>query len=499
MRFLTGTFVILLFCLNSLAQDKPNVIFIYADDLGYGDVSCYGATKIATPNIDALAKKGLMFTNAHSSSATCTPSRYSLLTGTYAWRRDDTGVAPGDASLLIDVNKISLPKIFKKAGYQSAVIGKWHLGLGDNKSQDWNGNIKPGPIEVGFDYSYIMAATLDRVPTVFIEDYRISNLDKNDPIAVNYKSKVGNDPTGTENPELLKMRTSHGHNNTIVNGISRIGFMSGGNTARWIDQNIADTITNRAVDYIIKNKQNPFFLYFASGDPHVPRDPHARFVGKSGMGPRGDAILQLDWSVGEIIKAVEREGLTSNTIIIFTSDNGPVLDDGYKDDAVRLSHGHTPAGILKGGKYSIFEAGTRVPFIVSWPGKVKQGKRSNALTSQMDMLASFASLFKVNDGALKNLDSENQIRAYLGKSKGGRKQLVEDAGTLAIVKGDWKYIAPSQKKAYDSLVDIHLGNSLKPQLYNLKNDLSEKYNLAEKYPKKLAELSNELEKIKSFQ
>lgn len=483
--------------LSLKAQDRPNVIFIYADDLGYGDVSCYGATKISTPNIDALANKGLMFTNAHSTSATCTPSRYSLLTGRYAWRRNDTGIAPGDSPLLINTANVSLPKIFKKAGYQSAVIGKWHLGLGDNKKQDWNGNIKPGPIEVGFDYSYIMAATLDRVPTVFIEDYKIQYLNQTDPIAVDYKTKVGTDPTGKENPELLRMKTSNGHSNTIVNGISRIGWMSGGNSARWIDQNIADTITNKAVHYIIKNRQHPFFLYFASGDPHVPRDPNARFVGKSGMGPRGDAILQLDWSVGELIKTVENEGLTANTIFVFTSDNGPVLDDGYADDAVKLLNGHTPAGLLSGGKYSVFEAGTRVPFIVSWPGKVEAGKTSSALTSQMDMLASFASFLKVDDVQLKDLDSENQIKSYLGKSKIGRTQLVEDAGTLALVKGDWKYIVPNNALAYDAFVDIQLGNSPKPQLYHLTNDISEKNNLADTYPKKVIKLANELQKIRS--
>ena len=495
MKALFGILFIVI-SLSLKAQDKPNVIFIYADDLGYGDVSSYGATKISTPNIDALAKKGLRFTNAHSTSATCTPSRYSLLTGRYAWRRNDTGIAPGDSPLLIDTKNVSLPKIFKKAGYQTAVVGKWHLGLGDNKKQDWNGNIKPGPIEVGFDYSYIMAATLDRVPTVFIEDYKIQNLSQTDPIAVDYQHKVGTDATGAENPELLRMKTSKGHNNTIVNGISRIGWMSGGNSARWIDQNIADTITNKALDYIIKNKQKPFFLYFASGDPHVPRDPNARFVGKSGMGPRGDAILQLDWSVGELVKTVEKEGLTGNTIFIFTSDNGPVLDDGYADDAVKLLNGHTPAGIFSGGKYSIFEAGTRVPFIVSWPGKVAEGKTSSALTSQMDMLASFASFLKVTDDQLKDIDSENQIKSYLGKSKSGRKQLVEDAGTLAIVKGDWKYIMPSNAKAYDPFVNIQLGNAPILQLYNLKNDLSEQNNLAEKYPKKVAELVKALEKIK---
>lgn len=483
--------------LSLKAQDKPNVVFIYADDLGYGDLSCYGATKISTPNIDALAKKGILFTNAHTTSATCTPSRYAVLTGRYPWRRDDTGIAPGDSPLLIDTSNTTLPKIFQQAGYQTAAIGKWHLGLGNNKKQDWNGDIKPGPLEVGFDYSYIMAATLDRVPTVFIQNHQIVNLDRKDPIEVNYQHKVGNDPTGKENPELLRMGLSKGHSNTIVNGISRIGWMSGGNSARWTDQNIADTITNRATDYIIKNKNNPFFLYFASGDPHVPRDPHPRFVGKSGMGPRGDAILQLDWSVGEIVKTIEEQGLTKNTIIIVSSDNGPVLDDGYADGAVAMAKGHKAAGIYSGGKYSIFEAGTRVPFIVSWPGKVAEGKTSKAVVSQIDFTASFAAYLNVAIAPGQAFDSQNQIKAYLGKDKKGRKVLVEDAGTLAIVKNNWKYIVPSGGPSYDIFVDIQLGNSVKPQLYNLKKDPSEKNNLANKYPNKVASLSADLESIKN--
>jgi arylsulfatase A-like enzyme len=481
------------------AQEKQNVIFIYADDLGFGDVSAYGGKTISTPNIDELARKGILFTNAHSTSATCTPSRYSLLTGKYAWRRNDTGIAPGDSPLLIDTSNLTLPKIFQKAGYKTAVIGKWHLGLGDNNKQNWNKQIKPGPLEVGFDYSYIMAATLDRVPTVFIEQYQILGLENSDPVFVNYQTKIGNDPTGKENPELLRLGLSNGHSNTIVNGISRIGWMSGGKNARWVDQNIADTITNRAVNYIKQNKHNPFFLYFASGDPHVPRDPHPRFVGKSGLGPRGDAILQLDWSVGEILKVVEQQGLAKNTIIIFTSDNGPVLDDGYADRALELAKakGHNPTGIFSGGKYSIFEAGTRVPLIISAPGLETQVKKSNALLSQIDMSASFAEYLNIKPESNQITDSENQIKAFLGKSKKGRKVLIEDAGTLAIIKGKWKYILPSDGPSYDNFVDIELGNSKQAQLYNLKKDPSEKNNLAEKKIYKVKMLSILLEKIKN--
>ena len=196
-------------------------------------------------------------------------------------------------------------------------------------------------------------------------------LDPADPITVNYTKKTGDWPTGKENPELLKMHPSHGHDMTIVNGISRIGYMTGGKSALWVDEDIADVITGKAVKFIEENKNKPFFLYFSTHDIHVPRTPNQRFIGKSGMGPRGDAILEFDWSVGEIIKTIDHLGLAPNTIIIVTSDNGPVVDDGYKDQAVELLGSHKPAGPLRGGKYSAFDGGTRVIFIASWKGKIK--------------------------------------------------------------------------------------------------------------------------------
>jgi Arylsulfatase A and related enzymes len=496
-RIILSFLSLFIFNFLSISQDLPNIVFIYADDLGYGDVSCYGATKIITPNIDRIAKEGISFTNAHTASATCTPSRFSLLTGEYAWRRKGTGIARGNASLIMNPSHITFPRVLQNAGYKTGIIGKWHLGLGDAAGPNWNGEIKPGPIEVGFDYSYIMAATLDRVPTVFIENHRIMNWKSGDPIEVNYDHKVGNAPTGKENPELLRMKPSNGHSNTIVNGISRIGWMTGGYEARWTDQNIADTFTQRAINFIELNKQHPFFLYFASGDPHVPRDPNQRFVGKSGMGPRGDAILQLDWSVGQILQTLERLGLKNNTMVIFTSDNGPVVDDGYHDQAVELLNGHTPWGPFSGGKYSIFEAGTRVPFIVSWPGKIPENKKSNALLSQVDMLASFASFTNQPFNKEEAIDSRNMVKTLLGKTKKGRNHLIEDAGTLAIIQGYWKYIEPGDGQAIDTFVNIKLGNSPLPQLYNLKNDEGEQNNLATRYPKKVKKLAAELEKVKN--
>ena len=320
----------------SVAQtvDKPNIVIIYADDLGYGDVSCYGATKISTPNIDRLAKQGLRFTNAHCTSATSTPSRYSLLTGEYAWRRKGTGVATGDATAIIQPGRTTMASIMKNAGYTTGVVGKWHLGLGPAEGADWNGEITSGPMDLGFDYNFIIPATGDRVPCVFVENRRVVGLDPNDPIKVSFNEPILVEPTGKDHPELLKMHPSHGHDMTIVNGISRIGYMIGGKSALWVDEDIADVITGKAVKFIENNKNKPFFLYFSTHDIHVPRVPNQRFVGKSGMGPRGDAILEFDWSVGEIVKTIDNLNLSGNTIIIVTSDNGPVVDDGYKDQAV---------------------------------------------------------------------------------------------------------------------------------------------------------------------
>ena len=475
----------------------PNIVLIYADDLGYGDVSCYGATKFKTPNTDRIASQGLRFTNAHSPSATCTPSRYAMLTGEYAWRQEGTGVARGDARMIIQPGRTTLPLVLQKAGYTTGVVGKWHLGLGaEDHELNWNSDIEPGPQDIGFDYCFLIPATGDRVPCVYVENRRVVGLDPNDPIQVSYGQPIGDEPTGKDHPELLKMHPSHGHNQTIVNGISRIGYMSGGKAARWVDEDMADTITAKAKDFIEKHKNERFFLYFSTHDIHVPRVPHPRFAGKSGLGPRGDAIMEFDWCVGEIIKTLDRLGLAENTLLILTSDNGPVVDDGYKDQAVEKLDGHKPSGPLRGGKYSAFDAGTRVPFIVRWPNRVKPGE-SNALMCQIDFLASLASLSGRKLNADDAPDSFDVLSALTGRSSSGRDHLVEHAGTLSLIKGHWKYIEPSDGAKIARNVNIELGNDPQPQLYNLENDLGEKHNLAAEHPEMVKELASMLEKIRS--
>jgi len=479
---------------------KPNVIYLYADDIGYGDLSCNGAKTIKTPNVDVLAKQGVLFTNMHSAASTCTPSRYALLTGEYAWRHEGTGIAAGDAGSIIRPEIFTLADVFKNAGYQTGVVGKWHLGLGDKTgTQDWNGHISPGPSELGFDYSFIMAATGDRVPCVYVENEHVVNLDSKDPISVSYKKNFEGEPTGKLNPEMLKMHPSQGHDQSIVNGISRIGYMKGGKSALWKDEEISTVLTGKALAFIENSKDKPFFLYFATQDVHVPRVPNPRFVGKSGMGPRGDAILEFDWSVGEVMKTLERLGLDKNTIVILTSDNGPVVDDGYKDQAVELLGKHKPAGNLRGGKYSSFEGGTRVPGILSWPGNVKPGV-SDKLLCQVDMLATFAEMLKVKLPANAGPDSQKHLNTWLNKGGKGRQYLVlqqNGRDHLSIENGRWKFILPGEGPAFNKNVGIELGNLDKDQLYDLSVDIGEKVNVAAQHPEIVDELRSKLEQVEA--
>lgn len=479
---------------NKVENPKPNIVVIYADDLGYGDLSSYGATELITPNIDRIANEGIRFTNGYATSPTCTPSRFSMLSGIYPFRSQRAKILPGNAPLLFDIGKQTLPSMLKDAGYFTGVVGKWHLGLGD-ENMNWNEDIKPGPLEIGFDYSYIMASTNDRVPSVYVKNHKIDGLDPKDPISVSYRSNFEGEPTGKENPELLKVHPSHGHNRSIHNGISRIGYMKGGKSALFIDEDMSDDFLRESKNFINNHKDTPFFLFYSLHQPHVPRIPHPRFVGKSGLGPRGDVILEADWAVGEFLNELEKLGIAENTIVIFSSDNGPVLDDGYHDESETKIGKHTPRGGLRGGKYSLFDAGTHVPFMVRWPAKIKPSV-SDALVCQIDLTASLASLVGQQN---TTPDSENILDALTGISKEGRQNLLLGQNNItSFIKGNYVLIPPHKgPKRVNKWVKNETGRDRNMQLYNLKEDRSQQNNLADKNPEKVAAMIRELEIIKN--
>jgi len=482
------TVLALLFTLPAVAAKPKAIVVFYADDLGYGDTSVYGQAKVPTPNLERLASEGCRFCDAHSATPICTPSRYSLLTGRYAFRRPGTRILDGDAKLILPVegsgeSEVTLPVLMKRAGYRTAAIGKWHLGMGDGTGPtDWNGEIKPSPREVGFDKSFVMAATADRVPCVFIEDGRVVGLDPADPIEISYDNcgrKWPDELTAHTSPELLKAwgrPSDRQHDKTIIDGISRIGHMRGGKSASWKDQDLADRLTSEAERFIRESAGKPIFLYFATNDIHVPRDPAQRFRGKSGLGIRGDATVQMDDCLGRVRKALAENGY-EDALFIFTSDNGPKVADGYEDGAREAWANDNPAAPFSGGKYTVREGGTRIPMVVAWPGRVRPGTVSNALVSQTDFARSLARIagVEVPEGACG--DSHELSYVILGESEKGRESLVEQPawGPWGYRKGAWKLI-----------------DSKEPQLYFLDDDPAERNNLASERPDKVAELRGEL-------
>ncbi|TVR57934.1 MAG: arylsulfatase [Spirochaetaceae bacterium] len=488
-----------------MASKKPNIVIMYADDLGFGDVGCYGGTAIATPNIDRLAASGVRFTDGYATAATCTPSRYSLLTGEYPWRNSAAAILPGDAPLIIRRDSATVATVLRDAGYQTGVVGKWHLGIGGG-NVDWNRPIDGTPNDVGFEYSYIMAATNDRVPCVYLENRDVVGLEAADPIEVTYDHDKAfpDEPTGRDNPELLKMRFSHGHDCSIVNGVSRIGYMRGGKSALWTDEDMADVFLGKAVEFVEKNAQSetPFFLYYAFHQPHVPRLPHPRFVGATGLGPRGDVIVEMDWCLGQMLDTLERLGIAEDTVVVFTSDNGPVLDDGYEDQAAELTGDHKPAGPLRGGKYSRFDGGTRVPFIVRSPVATMAGTAdavSSALVSQVDFCASFAALAGAPLAENAAVDSMNVIDALIGKDPVGRADLVTEgmqANTL-LRSGSWAYLPASDGPRYSAGTGNETGLSHWDQLYDLSADIGQRRNVAEENPDRVAAMDRRLKEVRA--
>lgn len=489
----------------------PNVVVILADDLGYGDLGCYGSHAIATPNVDRLAASGRRFTQGYASAATCTPSRYSLLTGEYAWRevKRKTTILDGDAPLSIEPGQVTLPSVMQKAGYATGIVGKWHLGLGDGVHVvNYNRDIRPGPLEVGFDSAFFIPATLDRVPTVFVKNHHVVGLDPSDPIEVSYAHQIGDEPTGEDHPQGLKMRADKQHSGTIVNGISRIGWMEGGHSARWVDEHIDEVLLKQAEHFITQNREHPFFLYYAAHEPHVPRAPDSRFVGATKLGRRGDSIAEFDWVIGQLLDSLRREGVADNTLIILSSDNGPVLFDGYFDHARRLNGTHRPAGGLRGWKYLAYEGGTRVPFIVSWPGHVKPGV-DNRIVSQTDLLATCAALTGQVLPAHAAMDSLNELPVFLGDPGPERRhEVVEQgiSGTMGLRQGEWKFIPKTPGQKVSGMGSGANGSDRRfvesiiktDELFDLATDPAEKTNLASQHPAKVAALRQRLEQIEAM-
>lgn len=480
------------------AASQPNIVIIYGDDVGYGDVGAYGSELIPTPNIDRLAEEGLRFTDGHCSAATCTPSRFSLLTGLHGFRKN-VSILPPNAPLSIPTDILTLPGMLQQAGYYTGVVGKWHLGIGEKGVEtDWNGDVKPGPLEIGFNYSFLLPSTNDRVPCVYLDGYRVLNLDPRDPLFVGRSKEAVDRPGSTAYPDgkvnrdaMTYYESSHGHDQSVINGIGRIGYMAGGKSALWNDETMADVFVERAKAFISTNKKGPFFLYFASQDIHVPRAPHPRFQGTTGRGYRGDAMVQFDWSTGQIMQALEENGLTENTIVIFSSDNGPVYDDGYFDGTVvktseeEIDRGHDGSGIYRGGKYQIYEGGTRVPFIIRWPARIQPGV-SDALVNQIDLLASLAKLLQVEIPDNEATDSRNTLGAFLGKNETGLQVMLQEAGKArAIRKGEWKFIAGQGGNANRAPAT--------DELYNLKADPGEQSNVIAQHPEIAKALARQLQ------
>lgn len=473
---------------------QPNVVLIVADDLGIGDIGCYGSRAIPTPNLDTLASRGLVFNHAYATSATSSPSRYGLFTGMYPFRAN-MAILPGDSPLMIPAGTPTLPKMMQAAGYTTGAVGKWHLGMGDGFT-DWNKPVSPSANTVGFDFTHLIPATVDRVPTVYVENGLVQHLDPEDPIEISYRENFPGEPTALTNPELMTMPWDHGHQGTIVNGIPRIGYMKGGHAARWKDDEMADHFLAQGKRFVEENAgKGPFFLYYGLHEPHVPRVPASRFVGTTDLGPRGDHVVEADWCVGEFLRFLDRKGLLDNTLVIVTSDNGAVVQDGYKDEAEERLGDHDPHGGLRGGKYSLFDGGPHIPMIVYWKGHVTAGV-SDAFVNQMDLFASLGHL--VGGTVAEGLDSQDHLDAFLGRKRrimDGRKAMyLEATSRIEYLEVPYVLIPPYKGRKVDPNVDIELGNLDGWGLYDLSNDRHEDADLAQSRPELLESMKSTFEK-----
>ncbi|MEM1443584.1 MAG: arylsulfatase, partial [Verrucomicrobiota bacterium] len=414
------TLLALFFSIAALsAAEKPNIVLIFADDLGYGDVGCYGATKVRTPHLDQLATEGKRFTDAHSASAVCTPSRYAMLTGIYPHRRGLSKPVFLKTGLVVDTSRQTMATVLKDAGYATACIGKWHLGFG-TKAPDWNGELKPGPLELGFDYYFGVPVVNSHPPFVYVENHHVVGLVPEDPFVFGKKAKTR---------EFFEKM-----------GLDQIGGADAAH-ALYDDELVGTELVKKSKDWIEKQKENPFFLFLSTTNIHHPFTPHPRFQGTSDCGVYGDYIHELDWIVGEVVQKLEDEGLTKNTLVIFTSDNGGMFNVGGQN---AWDAGHRLNGELLGFKFGAWEGGHRVPFIAKWPGKIAPGTESDQLVSNIDMIATFAAMTEVELREGEGTDSIDILPALVSDPENPLRDHIvlspSKATHLSLRKGKWMYI-----------------------------------------------------------
>jgi len=478
---------------------KPSIVLIFADDLGYGDVGCYGATKVKTPNIDRLAREGRRFLDAHSASAVCTPSRYALLTGEYAFRKNIWGPLSPEHPLWIAPNRLTLARLLKEQGYATACVGKWHLGFGTEKT-DWNQPLKPGPLELGFDYYYGIPFVSSGPPFVYVENHRVVGWDPADPFVLRQK----NDPRPPSPVQKFPEK----------NGTDR---WAGASRAHQLyrDEELGTTLADKAVKWIKENKDQRFFLYFATPQIHHPFTPHPRFKGTSDCGIYGDFVHELDWMVGQVLDTLDALGLARNTLVLFTSDNGGMLNDGGKS---AWKAGHRLNGDLLGFKFGAWEGGHRVPFIARWPGHIEPASTSSQLLCNVDMLATLATLVGHRLGRDDGVDSFNVLPALLGNPEAPLRDHLVMAPfrqtNLAIRAGRWIYIGARGSGGFGGnkggpgalAFTGEVNSDITPegkyrddapseQLYDLEADLPQALNVVRQHPEVAAELKALLERI----
>lgn len=496
MRNLFPLLVILMSGQASAFADRPNVIVILADDLGYGDVGCYGATRVRTPHLDRLADEGRRFTDAHTVSAVCTPSRYSLLTGEYAWRKNIWAPVFHTAGALIGTEQMTVARLLQQQGYATACVGKWHLGFGE-KTPDWNGALKPGPLEAGFDYYFGIPVVNSHPPFVFVEDHHVVGFDPADPFVFGPAAK----------DKIYTQAFPEKKNIQAVSGARKAHEL-------YRDEQVGTTLTEKAVAWLRQPRKAPFFLYFAPGNIHHPFTPHPRFQGTSECGRYGDFIHELDWMVGEVLRTVDEIGARESTLVILTSDNGGMLNEGGRD---AWTAGHRLNGELLGFKFGAWEGGHRVPFIARWPGRIPAGTVSDQLIANVDLLRTVSAVVDVELPSDSGPDSLNVLPALTGHPKRPVRAEVllapHQRANLALRSGPWVYIGAQGSGGFGNGLgeiaftgqrnsDIDSQGKLRAdapreQLYHLEQDLQQQHNIIRQHPEVARKLAARLEETRS--